>query len=102
MLVTITRIFILCGCVISRPQFLISMHIINKLSRSVLLCGNIMLFYWLLNLFYFFNYFFSRHRGTVTEVFEDTSIVSISLDDGKAKNFELGKQGIRFASQKQK
>ncbi|KAI3445034.1 hypothetical protein Pfo_001699 [Paulownia fortunei] len=42
------------------------------------------------------------HRGTVIEVFEGTSMVSIALDDGKAKNFELGKQGIRFVSQKQK
>ncbi|KAL3832954.1 hypothetical protein ACJIZ3_007690 [Penstemon smallii] len=41
-------------------------------------------------------------RGTVIEVFEGTSVVSIALDDGKAKNFELGKQGIRFVSQKQK
>ncbi|KAL8500819.1 hypothetical protein ACS0TY_020414 [Phlomoides rotata] len=42
------------------------------------------------------------HRGTVSEVFEGTSTVSITLDDGKVKKFELGKQGIRFASQKQK
>ncbi|KAL2514474.1 PHD finger family protein [Forsythia ovata] len=44
----------------------------------------------------------SWHRGTVIEVIEGTSIVSIALDDGKAKQFELGKQGIRFVSQKQK
>ncbi|XP_073025371.1 uncharacterized protein [Primulina eburnea] len=44
----------------------------------------------------------SWHRGTVIEVFEGTSTVSIDLDDGNAKNFELGKQGIRFVSQKQK
>ncbi|KAL2491605.1 PHD finger family protein [Abeliophyllum distichum] len=44
----------------------------------------------------------SWHRGTVIEVIEGTSIVSIDLDDGKAKQFELGKQGIRFVSQKQK
>ncbi|KAL2514467.1 PHD finger family protein [Forsythia ovata] len=43
-----------------------------------------------------------EHRGTVIEVIEGTSIVSIALDDGKAKQFELGKQGIRFVSQKQK
>ncbi|XP_073129235.1 uncharacterized protein [Henckelia pumila] len=42
------------------------------------------------------------HRGTVIEVFEGTSTVCIDLDEGKAKNFELGKQGIRFVSQKQK
>ncbi|KAL6498664.1 hypothetical protein OROGR_028211 [Orobanche gracilis] len=44
----------------------------------------------------------SWHRGTVIEVFEGTSVVSIAFDDGKAKSFELGKQGIRFVSQKQK
>lgn len=43
-----------------------------------------------------------RNRGTVVEVFEGTSIVSIVLDHGKAQNFELGKQRIRFVSQKQK
>lgn len=48
-----------------------------------------------------FRSFSSRHRGTVIEVFEGTS-VSIALDDGKTKSFELGKQGIRFVSQKQK
>ncbi|KAL0411338.1 UNVERIFIED_CONTAM: hypothetical protein Slati_3723500 [Sesamum latifolium] len=44
----------------------------------------------------------SWHRGTVVEVFEGTSVVSIAFDDGKTKSFELGKQGIRFVSQKQK
>ncbi|KAL0373266.1 UNVERIFIED_CONTAM: hypothetical protein Sradi_3242300 [Sesamum radiatum] len=43
----------------------------------------------------------SWHRGTVVEVFEGTSVVSIAFDDGKTKSFELGKQGIRFVSQKQ-
>ncbi|KAL7126133.1 hypothetical protein ABFS83_14G165300 [Erythranthe nasuta] len=42
------------------------------------------------------------HRGTVIEISEGTSAVSIALDDGNAKSFELGKQGIRFVSQKQK
>ncbi|OIT40568.1 PREDICTED: uncharacterized protein LOC109236613 [Nicotiana attenuata] len=42
------------------------------------------------------------HRGTVIEVFEGSSVVSVALDDGKKKNLELGKQGIRFVSQKQK
>ncbi|MCD7454968.1 hypothetical protein HAX54_026662 [Datura stramonium] len=42
------------------------------------------------------------HRGTVIEVFEGSSVVSVALDDGKTKNLELGKQGIRFVSQKQK
>lgn len=36
------------------------------------------------------------------EVFEGSSIVSVALDDGKKKNLELGKQGIRFVCQKQK
>ncbi|XP_022895943.1 uncharacterized protein LOC111410019 isoform X3 [Olea europaea var. sylvestris] len=44
----------------------------------------------------------SWHRGTVIEVIEGTSIVSIALDDGKVEQFELGKQGIRFVPQKQK
>lgn len=44
----------------------------------------------------------SWRKGTVTEVFEGTPIVSVALDDGKAKNLDLGKQGIRFASQIQK
>lgn len=42
------------------------------------------------------------HRGTVVDIFEGASIVSVGLDDGKVKNYELGKQGIRFVSQKQK
>ncbi|KAH0728800.1 hypothetical protein KY284_004665 [Solanum tuberosum] len=41
-----------------------------------------------------------RHRGTVVEVFEGSSVVFVALDDGK--NLELGKQGICFVSQKQK
>ncbi|KAL0397580.1 UNVERIFIED_CONTAM: hypothetical protein Scaly_0206400 [Sesamum calycinum] len=44
----------------------------------------------------------SWHRGTIIEVLEGTSMVCIALDDGNTKNFELGKQGIRFVSQKQK
>ncbi|PIN27162.1 putative transcription factor HALR/MLL3, involved in embryonic development [Handroanthus impetiginosus] len=44
----------------------------------------------------------SWHRGRVVEVTEGTSNVSIALDDGKTRSFELGKQGIRFVSQKQK
>ncbi|KAK4414470.1 hypothetical protein Salat_2860000 [Sesamum alatum] len=42
------------------------------------------------------------HRGTIMEVLEGTLMVCIALDDGNTKNFELGKQGIRFVSQKQK
>ncbi|XP_042066084.1 uncharacterized protein LOC121809496 isoform X2 [Salvia splendens] len=46
----------------------------------------------------------SWHSGTAVDIFEaeGESIVAVSLDDGKTKNFELGKQGIRFVSQKQK
>ncbi|KAL0379873.1 UNVERIFIED_CONTAM: hypothetical protein Sangu_0051600 [Sesamum angustifolium] len=44
----------------------------------------------------------SWHRGTIIEVLEGTSMVCIALDDGNTKNFELGKQGIHFVSQKQK
>ncbi|KAL7204405.1 hypothetical protein ACSBR2_017472 [Camellia fascicularis] len=42
------------------------------------------------------------HKGMVKDVTEDTSIVSVALDDGRAKNLELEKHGIRFVSQKQK
>ncbi|KAK4738229.1 hypothetical protein R3W88_001926 [Solanum pinnatisectum] len=41
------------------------------------------------------------HRGTVVEVFEGSSVVSVALDDEKTKNLELGKQGIRLVSPKQ-
>ncbi|KAH0639895.1 hypothetical protein KY290_037160 [Solanum tuberosum] len=39
------------------------------------------------------------HRGTVVEVFEGSSVVSVALDDGKKKNLEFEKQEIRFVSQ---
>ncbi|GKD31667.1 hypothetical protein Tco_1242445, partial [Tanacetum coccineum] len=42
------------------------------------------------------------HKGTVHEVFEGTSVVSVTLDDGKTSNVDLGKQGIRFYSQKRR
>ncbi|XP_024984459.1 uncharacterized protein LOC112520343 [Cynara cardunculus var. scolymus] len=42
----------------------------------------------------------SWHKGSVIEVSEDTSTVMVSSDDGKAINVDLGKQGIRFVSQK--
>ncbi|XP_024987582.1 uncharacterized protein LOC112522588 isoform X3 [Cynara cardunculus var. scolymus] len=42
------------------------------------------------------------HKGTIIEVFEGTSIVSVTLDDGKTSNVDLSKQGIRFVSQKQR
>lgn len=40
----------------------------------------------------------------MSEIFEaeGASTVSVALDDGKVKNYELGKQGIRFVSKKQK
>ncbi|KAI7741806.1 hypothetical protein M8C21_003239, partial [Ambrosia artemisiifolia] len=42
------------------------------------------------------------HKGTVIEVFEGTSVVSVTYDDGKASNVDLGKQGIRFYSEKRR
>ncbi|KAJ9563511.1 hypothetical protein OSB04_008671 [Centaurea solstitialis] len=42
------------------------------------------------------------HKGTIIEVVEGTSIVSVTLDDGKTSNVDLSKQGIRFFSQKQR
>ncbi|KAI3764300.1 hypothetical protein L2E82_14307 [Cichorium intybus] len=42
------------------------------------------------------------HKGIVIQVFEGTSIVSVTLDDGKTSNVDLEKQGIRFVSKKQK
>nr|XP_043625810.1 uncharacterized protein LOC122597262 [Erigeron canadensis] len=42
------------------------------------------------------------HKGTVVEVFEGTSIVSINLDDGKTTNVDLEKERIWFYSQKQR
>lgn len=47
-------------------------------------------------------YFIYRHKGVVANVIEGTSSLSVSLDDGKVKTLELGKQGIRFVPQKQK
>ncbi|KAL8229802.1 hypothetical protein R6Q57_014702 [Mikania cordata] len=44
----------------------------------------------------------SWHKGSIIEVYEGTSIVSVTFDDGKASNVDLGKQGIRFYSQKRK
>lgn len=44
----------------------------------------------------------SWHKGVVSNVIEGTSMLSIDLDDGRAKTLELGKQGIRFVPQKQK
>ncbi|XP_010464449.1 PREDICTED: histone-lysine N-methyltransferase 2C [Camelina sativa] len=44
----------------------------------------------------------SWHKGTVTDVSGDTSTLSVSLDDGSIKTFELGKHSVRFIPQKQK
>ncbi|KAJ0244303.1 PHD finger family protein [Hirschfeldia incana] len=41
-------------------------------------------------------------KGTVTNVIGDTSRLSVSLDDGSMKTFELGKHNVRFIPQKQK
>ncbi|CAI9279010.1 unnamed protein product [Lactuca saligna] len=42
-------------------------------------------------------------KGVVIEVFEGTSVVSVTLDEGKkTSNVDLEKQGIRFVSQKQR
>lgn len=42
------------------------------------------------------------NKGTVTEVFDGSTRIFVALDNGRAKNLELGKQGVRFISQKQK
>ncbi|XP_047310949.1 uncharacterized protein LOC124914444 [Impatiens glandulifera] len=44
----------------------------------------------------------SWHKGVVNNFVEGTSLVSVALDNGKTKKLELGKQGIRFISQKPK
>ncbi|KAG5134744.1 hypothetical protein JHK82_025932 [Glycine max] len=44
----------------------------------------------------------SWHKGVVTDVVEGTSKLYVALDDGKVKNVELRKQGVRFVPQKQK
>ncbi|EOA29929.1 hypothetical protein CARUB_v10013022mg [Capsella rubella] len=44
----------------------------------------------------------SWHKGTVTDVSGDASTLSVSLDDGSIKTFELGKHSVRFIPQKQK
>ncbi|KAJ7949187.1 Histone-lysine N-methyltransferase [Quillaja saponaria] len=44
----------------------------------------------------------SWHQGLVTDIIEGTSKVSVTLDDGKLKTLELGKQGVRLLPQKQK
>ncbi|XP_068648220.1 uncharacterized protein [Aristolochia californica] len=44
----------------------------------------------------------SWHKGVITNAIEGAAALSVSLDDGRARTLELGKQGIRFVSQKQK
>ncbi|KAG1342212.1 hypothetical protein COCNU_05G004410 [Cocos nucifera] len=44
----------------------------------------------------------SWHQGVVSDINQGTSAVSVCLDDGRSKTLLLGKQGIRFISQKQK
>ncbi|XP_021852386.1 uncharacterized protein [Spinacia oleracea] len=44
----------------------------------------------------------SWHKGVVSDVIDGTAMLSVDLDDGRAKTVELGKQGIRFVPQKQK
>eukprot|EP00258_Populus_trichocarpa_P048607 XP_024464626.1 uncharacterized protein LOC7467337 isoform X2 [Populus trichocarpa] len=44
----------------------------------------------------------SWHKGVVSDIVEDTSMLSITLDDDRVKTLELGKQAVRFVSQKQK
>ncbi|XP_015881634.3 uncharacterized protein LOC107417540 isoform X1 [Ziziphus jujuba] len=44
----------------------------------------------------------SWHKGVVSDLIEGTSTLSVNLDDGRVKTLELGKQGVRFVSQKQK
>ncbi|PIA48436.1 hypothetical protein AQUCO_01400789v1 [Aquilegia coerulea] len=44
----------------------------------------------------------SWHKGEVTEMIEGSSTVVVRLDDGRTRALELGKQAIRFVSQKQK
>ncbi|CAL8113965.1 unnamed protein product [Prunus armeniaca] len=44
----------------------------------------------------------SWHKGVVTDIIDGTSTLSVTQDDGKVKSLELGKQGVRFVSQKQK
>lgn len=46
--------------------------------------------------------YLSRHKGVVTNIIEGTTSLAVTLDDGKVKTLELGKQGVRFVPQKQK
>ncbi|KAF2293562.1 hypothetical protein GH714_002825 [Hevea brasiliensis] len=44
----------------------------------------------------------SWHKGAVSDMVEGTSTLSVTLDDGRVKSLELGKQAVRFVPQKQK
>lgn len=44
----------------------------------------------------------SWHKGEVTDMIQTSSTIVVCLDDGGTRTLELGKQGIRFVSQKQK
>lgn len=56
----------------------------------------------IVNLLNPFDIFSSRHKGMVIDFIEGTSTLIVKFDDGRAKTLELGKQAIRFISQKQK
>ncbi|CAN1342430.1 Histone-lysine N-methyltransferase 2B [Linum perenne] len=42
------------------------------------------------------------HKGTVSDAVEKTSQLSVTLDDGRVRTVDLGKQAVRFVPQKQK
>ncbi|XP_072992393.1 uncharacterized protein [Typha latifolia] len=42
----------------------------------------------------------SWHQGMVSDIIQGTSSLSVHLDDGRSTTLELGKQGIRFISQR--
>ncbi|KAF7831738.1 Histone-lysine N-methyltransferase 2B isoform A [Senna tora] len=44
----------------------------------------------------------SWHKGAVIDVIEGTSVISVTLEDGKVKTLELRKQGVFFVPQKYK
>lgn len=43
-----------------------------------------------------------RQKGVVCDMIDGTSTLSVTLDDGRVKTLELGKQGIRLVPLKQK
>lgn len=43
-----------------------------------------------------------RHKGTVADLVEGKSKMSINLDDGRSRTVELGKHGVRFVPKKPK